>query len=1059
MSASSSGNRSFRQRLSLTFAGSALVLLLSGGFAMYLMSQLGTSVERVISDILPKSLVAMRLSEHSALLAASAPSLTNARDLQETLRVENELDQLKKEVDLNLSILEQTSASQRLVQIRNNVRILAETLSGLKSATNERIALDKRHASALSGIRAVHSRFADTVSPVVWGVSSLTRLLGKRVARTNVTTLKNIRDQSLQRMAGLTELKLAYWELVNTDSASPYYSAVLNHFITTWEAVSGFINLAGNDDDPVGLRLEEAGVRFRAARGSHTQGLSLSRDAQFETLLSQALDNAKDDLTRRLDLALRSVKSTTADFVNQSVSDMGYAFDIKAEGNLLFTLLNAVADVDSREGISGLQDRFKRSRATFRISAKDFLNSRLSKRNPILAENVAGIEEQLQALAVGPDNLFDIRRRQLVLKADIEQLLAKNRTVAALLKRHVEQLVAEVQAQTDSLSTQLQLSRGVNRTLLVLVFIIGLLLLGMIAYFSIRTLSRQDREIRQAAMVFESTGEGVIIIDKDGRIAAVNQAFSDSSNYKREELIGRHFWVLRSRRHRRAFYQQILDKLSELGQWQGEICTHNKAGEPVLDWLTVNAVRDSEGRSSQYVAVFSDLAIVKQSLLKLDHLAHHDSLTGLPNRLLLQDRLDHAIRRAQRQGHGVAVLFIDLDRFKNVNDTLGHAAGDQLLRIFATRLSSQIRGGDTVARLGGDEFMILLEDYQASADPRMVAQKLLNLLHEPLEIQGHWLFVSASIGISLYPEDGLTADELVRNSDAAMYGAKQRGKNSYHFYTSDLTEDARKSLSLESSLRLALERREFVLHYQPKWNTQTGAITGVEALLRWQHPERGLIGPADFLDALEDCGLILQVGKWVLQTACDQAQAWRTEGMPAIQMSVNLSGQQITRGDLLKVITDTLAESGLDARNLELEVTEGFIMQHPDETIGLLNSLREKGVSIAIDDFGTGYSSLSYLKQLPIHKLKIDRSFVHDIPADPDDMAITSAIVALGHRLHMSIAAEGVETEEQLAFLISEGCEEAQGHLFSQPLSAQDIRPLLQGGYYTAPLLASITKA
>jgi diguanylate cyclase (GGDEF)-like protein/PAS domain S-box-containing protein len=1058
MSASSSGNRSFRQRLSLTFAGSALVLLLSGGFAMYLMSQLGTSVERVISDILPKSLVAMRLSEHSALLAASAPSLTNARDLQETLRVENELDQLKREVDFNLSILEQTSASQRLVQIRNNVRILAETLSGLKSATNERIALDKRHASALSGIRAVHSKFADTVSPVVWGVSSLTRLLGKRVARTNVTTLKNIRDQSLQRLAGLTELKLAYWELVNTDSESQNYSAVLNHFITTWEAVSGFINLAGNDDDPVELRLEEAGVRFRAARGSHTQGLSLSRDAQFETLLSQALDNAKDDLTRRLDVALRSVKSATADFVNQSVSDMSYAFDIKAEGNLLFTLLNAVADVDSREGVSGLQDRFKRSRATFRISAKDFLNSRLSKRNPILAENVAGIEEQLQALAVGPDNLFDIRRRQLVLKADIEQLLAKNRNVAALLKRHVEQLVAEVQAQTDSLSTQLQLSRGVNRTLLVLVFIIGLLLLGLIAYFSIRTLSRQDREIRQAAMVFESTGEGVIIIDKDGRIAAVNQAFSDSSNYKREELIGRHFWVLRSRRHRRAFYQQILDKLSELGQWQGEICTHNKAGEPVLDWLTVNAVRDSEGRSSQYVAVFSDLAIVKQSLLKLDHLAHHDSLTGLPNRLLLQDRLDHAIRRAHRQGHGVAVLFIDLDRFKNVNDTLGHAAGDQLLRIFATRLSSQIRGGDTVARLGGDEFMILLEDYQASADPRMVAQKLLNLLHEPLEIQGHWLFVSASIGISLYPEDGLTVDELVRNSDAAMYGAKQRGKNSYHFYTSDLTEVARKSLRLESSLRLALERREFVLHYQPKWNTQTGAITGVEALLRWQHPERGLIGPADFLDALEDCGLILQVGKWVLQTACDQAQAWRTEGMSAIQMSVNLSGQQITRGDLLKIITDTLAESGLDARNLELEVTEGFIMQQPDEAIGLLNSLREKGVSIAIDDFGTGYSSLSYLKQLPIHKLKIDRTFVRDIPADPDDMAITSAIVALGHRLHMSIVAEGVETEEQLAFLISEGCEEAQGHLFSQPLSAQDIRPLLQRGYYTVPLLASITK-
>ena len=279
----------------------------------------------------------------------------------------------------------------------------------------------------------------------------------------------------------------------------------------------------------------------------------------------------------------------------------------------------------------------------------------------------------------------------------------------------------------------------------------------------------------------------------------------------------------------------------------------------------------------------------------------------------------------------------------------------------------------------------------------------------------------------------MTVDELVRNSDAAMYRAKQKGKNSYHFYTSDLTEAARESLRLESSLRLALDRGEFVLHYQPKWNTQTGAITGVEALLRWQHPQRGLIGPGAFLDTLEDCGLILQVGKWILQDACRQAQAWRTEGLPPIQMSVNLSGQQITEGNLLQIITQTLAESGLDAHNLELELTEGFIMQQPDEAIGLLDALREMGISIAIDDFGTGYSSLSYLKQLPVQKLKIDRSFVRDIPADPDDMAITSAIVALGHRLQMSIVAEGVETDEQLAFLISEGCEEAQGYLFSPP--------------------------
>jgi len=1025
---------------------------------MYLMNQLGTAVERAISDMLPKALVAMRLSEHSALLAASAPSLASARDLQETRRVEEELDQLKRGIDKNLSILEDTSISPNLDQVRHNVSVLAETLSGLKSATNERIALDQRHASALASMRAVHSEFTDTVSPVVWGVSSLTRLFGKRVARVNVTALREVRDQSLPILTAISTLQLAYLNLVEAESKRRNQSALLKQFSESWEGMRSFLDRARNAGDPLGMQLAEAGARFLASVDYPQPGLSIVRDTQFEFLLTRVLENAKAELSSRLSAALRSAESSIADFVNQAVSDMGYALDIKAEGNLLFALLNAVADADSRESVLSLQDRFKRSRAIFRISANDFLKSPLSKRNPILAQNVAGIEAQLQNLGDGPENLFDIRRGQLTAKVAIEQLLASNRNVAALLKQHVEQLVTDVQAQTDSLSAQLQKSRGINRALLVLVFMIGLLLLGLIGFFSIRTLSRQDREIRQAAMVFESTGEGVIIIDKLGRIVTFNQAFSDSSGYAREELAGRHIRILRSRRHRRAFYEQILRALFETGRWQGEVYTRKKSGEPVLEWLTLNSVRDSEGKVVQFVAVFSDVAIVKRSLQKLDHLAHHDTLTGLPNRLLLQDRLDHAIRRAHRQGHCVAVLFLDLDRFKNVNDTLGHAAGDQLLRIFAARLTLQVREGDTVARLGGDEFMVLLEDYRASEDPRIVAQKLLDSLQDPLHIQGQQLFISVSIGISLYPDDGLTVDELVRNSDAAMYRAKQRGKNSYHFYTSDLTESARESLRLESSLRLALGRGEFVLHYQPKWNTLTGAITGVEALLRWQHPQRGLIGPGAFLDTLEDCGLILQVGKWILQEACRQAQAWRTEGLPPIQMSVNLSGQQITQGNLLPIITQTLAESGLDAHNLELELTEGFIMQQPDEAIGLLDALRETGISIAIDDFGTGYSSLSYLKQLPVQKLKIDRSFVRDIPADPDDMAITSAIVALGHRLQMSIVAEGVETNEQLAFLVSEGCEEAQGYLFSPPVSAQDLGPLLQEGFYKAPRLASIAK-
>ena len=346
--------------------------------------------------------------------------------------------------------------------------------------------------------------------------------------------------------------------------------------------------------------------------------------------------------------------------------------------------------------------------------------------------------------------------------------------------------------------------------------------------------------------------------------------------------------------------------------------------------------------------------------------------------------------------------------------------------------------------------MILLEDYRVPEDAHIVANKVLNSLKQAFNVQDHELFVTASIGISLYPDDGVTVDKLIRNSDTAMYQAKEKGRNNYKFYTSELTAIARANLRLESSLRLALERDEFLIHYQPKWNTTTGIITGVEALLRWQHPERGLVGPDEFLTTLEDCGLMIPVGRWFLRTACRQARVWRDQGLPAVQMSINLSGQQIVEGHLLKTVTDSLEESRFDPRYLELELTEGFIMKQPGEVIELLNSLRAMGVSFAIDDFGTGHSSLSYLKQLPVQKLKIDRSFVRDIPSDPNDMAITSAIIALGHRLQMSVIAEGVETKQQLAFLIDEGCEEAQGYLFSKPLSESELRPLLQYGYYSA---------
>ena len=1054
-------SKNFSQSLSFSFVGSALVLLLAGGFALYLMTQLGTAVERAIEEILPRTLEAMRLSENSALLAASAPSLTNARNPRETEQIAASLDELKKEIDHNVAKLEEPPRSDRLEQVRKDVAILTDTLSKLKSATNQRIELDERRASAVARIREVHNEFSDTVSPVVWGVSSLTRLFGKRAARANVASLKEIRDRHIERLLVLIELQRAYRELAKPEMSGihPSYPRARDAFDKSWTRALELLQAPANNEDPLARKLIDHGEQFHAGWERRLRGAGSRRDPKFEAALNQAIDGAKDSLAQHFAAALKTAESTIADFVDRSVKDMGYALNIKAEGNLSFALLTAVADAHSQESVSGLQDRFKRSRAAFLISSNDFLRSLLSQRNPILASNVAEIETRLLSLGEGPDNVFDIRRAQLDVRAQIEQLLAGNRNIAALLKRHVERLVGEVQIEALRLGVQLDRIRGVNLALLILVFLVGLMLLVVIAYFSVRTLGKQERDIRQAAMVFESTGEGVIITDPHARMVAVNRAFCELTGYQQDETAGRSVRILRSIRHRKAFYEEMFESLAQTGRWEGEIYIRKKSGESDLEWLTINVVRDNHDRVSQFVAVFSDVAIVKRSLQKLDHLAHHDTLTGLPNRLLLRDRLEHAIHRAHRERRQLALLFLDLDRFKNINDTLGHTLGDHLLRIFADRLSSRIREGDTVARLGGDEFLILLEDYRIPEDARTVAQDILDSLARSFGIQGHELFVTASIGISVYPGDGLDADELVRNADAAMYRAKENGKNNYQFYTSELTVIARENLRLESSLRTALERDEFVLFYQPKWNTKTGEITGVEALLRWQHPERGLIDPAGFLSALEDSGLILPVGRWILQTACRQAQTWREHGLPAIQMSINLSGRQRVESSLLQTVTDSLTESGLDPSSLELELTEGFVMRQPEEVVQLLDALRALDVSIAIDDFGTGHSSLSYLKQLPIQKLKIDRSFVRDIPADENDMAITSAIIALGHRLQMSIVAEGVETEQQLAFLVDEGCEEAQGYLFSAPLCDNDVRPLLEHGFYSAGQTTTTTEA
>jgi diguanylate cyclase (GGDEF)-like protein/PAS domain S-box-containing protein len=437
---------------------------------------------------------------------------------------------------------------------------------------------------------------------------------------------------------------------------------------------------------------------------------------------------------------------------------------------------------------------------------------------------------------------------------------------------------------------------------------------------------------------------------------------------------------------------------------------------------------------------------LKRKEHRLDHIAHHDSLTGLPNRLLFIDRLQQAIYKAKRNGNTIALLFIDLDRFKQINDSFGHPTGDQVLRQVANRLQQQIREVDTIARIGGDEFTVILHDVEHTQDIAKIADKLLRVFNQGFLVHDQELFLSTSIGICIYPQDGSDANTLIRNADSAMYKAKEQGRNTYSFYTSEMTTLAFERLMMENSLRSALDRDQLILHYQPQINMQTGRVIGVEALVRWNHPELGLIPPAQFIPLAEDTGLIQPIGDWVLRNACHQTQKWHEDGLSPERISVNcnLSEHQLKSDKFHQSIIDVLQETKIDADLLELEITETTIMDDPDHLSEVLNKLRDIGVKVAIDDFGTGYSSLTYLKALPISKLKIDKSFVRDIPGDPNDAAITRAIIGLGESLQMQVIAEGVETEAQAEYLQSVGCFLAQGFLYAEPMVSGELERFLK---------------
>lgn len=557
-------------------------------------------------------------------------------------------------------------------------------------------------------------------------------------------------------------------------------------------------------------------------------------------------------------------------------------------------------------------------------------------------------------------------------------------------------------------------------------------------YADITARKEAEEKLRLSAAVLEHIADGVMVVDVDEMIVAVNPAFTQITGYTQAEAVGLHSSMTRSPRHDEAFYATMWDELTSTGFWRGEIWRQRKNGEVYLEWLTISAVLDTRARTTHYVGVFSDITAIKQAQEKLDHMAHHDPLTALPNRLLFHDRLQHALQRAARNKEQLAILFIDLDRFKNVNDTLGHHIGDELLQQVASELAARLREGDTLARLGGDEFIVLLERVDGQCGATQVAEKLVAMFEQPFMVAGHELFVTCSVGVSLYPHDAQDLNMLIRNADVAMYQAKARGRNGYRFYAPSMTGEGIEQLRLETFLRRSLEKNEIFLNYQPQVEIDTGRLIGVEALVRWNHPELGLVPPARFIALAEDSGFINQLGKWVLEEACRQMVRWQQQGLHVPKMAVNLSLKQFERGSIAAMVAATLQETGLEPQRLQLEVTESVIMNTSD-ALGYINDLHAIGVGLAIDDFGTGYSSLAYLKQLPVQTLKIDRSFIKDIASDADDEAITIAIIELGRSMQLSVIAEGVETQEQAAFLLRHGCRLAQGYFYSRPVTAHDI--------------------
>ncbi|MBA1299204.1 MULTISPECIES: phosphodiesterase DibA [Pseudomonas] len=551
---------------------------------------------------------------------------------------------------------------------------------------------------------------------------------------------------------------------------------------------------------------------------------------------------------------------------------------------------------------------------------------------------------------------------------------------------------------------------------------------------------KENRErLRQAAAVFDCTREGVLVTDTQGLIVHVNRAFMEITGYQCEDVMGQRPSLFKSGRHSAHFYQQMFQALESTGEWSGEIWNRRKSGEVYPQWQTIRVIHDDQGKVSHYVAVFSDISAMKNSEHELAHLAHHDPLTDLPNRLLFTDRAEQALASAQVHKRGCALLLMDLDHFKIINDSLGHNVGDQLLKLVAERLSGLFGPGVTLARLGGDEFAVLAESCPQVVQAAALAQRMLNAMKDPFIFDGNQLFISASIGISLFPSDALSAEQLLRNADSALFKAKSAGREGYALYTEELTAHAQHRVEIAGELRRALDQHELRVYYQPVHDLHDSRLVGVEALVRWQHPERGLVPPGEFIPIAERTGLIAEIDAWVMDQACRQMCQWLADGVPLSFIAINVSSRLFARRELYEQVAQVLHTTGLDPAFLELEVTESAVMDDPEVALEQLHRLRELGLRLAIDDFGTGYSSLLRLKRLPVQKLKIDQGFVAGLPWDEDDAAIVRVVIALAKSMGMQVHAEGIEQVEQARFLLDQECDMGQGYWFGRPMPAHEI--------------------